>query len=124
MGEPPPIHWEETTVLDHSRGQESLLKEAIQIQMTCGEALEMRRTGNPWLLDHHDGQAGREEQSLQPPMTSSAMHGYIRNSSILFTLFHFHPDDDWSIQSKYWQKLKLVADNLLVHSCRSQLKNH
>ena len=28
-----PIHWEETTVLDHSRGQELLVKEALHIQM-------------------------------------------------------------------------------------------
>ena len=29
-----PIDWEETTVLDHGRGQELLLKEALHIQMT------------------------------------------------------------------------------------------
>ena len=29
-----PIHWEETTVLDHGRGQELLVKEALHIQMT------------------------------------------------------------------------------------------
>ena len=28
------IHWEETTVLDHDRGQELLVKEALHIQMT------------------------------------------------------------------------------------------
>ena len=28
------IHWEETTVLDHGRGQELLVKEALHIQMT------------------------------------------------------------------------------------------
>ena len=27
-------HWEETTVLDHGRGQELLVKEALHIQMT------------------------------------------------------------------------------------------
>ena len=27
------IHWEETTVLDHGRGQELLVKEALHIQM-------------------------------------------------------------------------------------------
>ena len=29
-----PIHWEETTVLDHGRGQELLMKEALHIWMT------------------------------------------------------------------------------------------
>ena len=29
-----PIHWEETTVLDHGGGQELLVKEALHIQMT------------------------------------------------------------------------------------------
>ena len=29
-----PIHWEETTVLDHGRGQKLLAKEALHIQMT------------------------------------------------------------------------------------------
>ena len=28
-----PIHWEETTVLDHNRGQEMLVKEVLHIQM-------------------------------------------------------------------------------------------
>ena len=32
-----PIHWEETTVLDHGRGQELLMKEALHIQMTPSE---------------------------------------------------------------------------------------
>ena len=27
------IHWEQTTVLDHGRGQELLVKEALHIQM-------------------------------------------------------------------------------------------
>ena len=31
------IHLEETTVLDHSRGQEPLVKEALHIQMTPSE---------------------------------------------------------------------------------------
>ena len=29
-----PLHWEETTVLDHGRGQELLVKEALHNQMT------------------------------------------------------------------------------------------
>ena len=32
-----PIHWEETTVLDHGRGQELLVKEALHIQMKTSE---------------------------------------------------------------------------------------
>ena len=32
-----PIDWEETRVLDHSRGQELLVKEALHIQMTPTE---------------------------------------------------------------------------------------
>ena len=31
------IHWEETTVLNHGRGQELLEKEAVHIQMTLSE---------------------------------------------------------------------------------------
>ena len=31
------IDWEETTVLDHGKGQELLLKEALRIQMTPSE---------------------------------------------------------------------------------------
>ena len=34
MGEPP---WEETTTLDHGRGQELLVKEALHIQMMAAE---------------------------------------------------------------------------------------
>ena len=29
-----PIHWEKTAVVDHGRGQELLVKEALHIQMT------------------------------------------------------------------------------------------
>ena len=32
----------------------------------------------------------------------TVVHGY-KNSSICLHFFHFHPDDDWSIQSKGWQ---------------------
>ena len=35
---------------------------------------------------------------------------------MLFAPLHFHPDDDWNIQSKRCQlisKLKMVPDNLL-----------
>ena len=31
------IHWEETIILDHGRGQELLVKEALHIQMTPAE---------------------------------------------------------------------------------------
>ena len=36
-----PIHLEETTVLDHGRGQELLVKEALHIQMTRSTSIEM-----------------------------------------------------------------------------------
>ena len=58
-----PIHWE-TTILDHGRGQELLVKEALHIHAddTCGRAFQLRwRTGSPWLLDHCDEEAGGEE---------------------------------------------------------------
>ena len=32
-----PIHWEETIVLDHGRGQELLVKEALHIQVKPSE---------------------------------------------------------------------------------------
>ena len=61
-----PIHWEETTVLDHGRGQELLVKEALHIQMTPVEE-RLNRDGGlevpTWLLDRCDEEAGREEQS-------------------------------------------------------------
>ena len=66
-GKPPPIvHWVETTVLDYGREQEVLVKEALHIQMTPSEE-RFNRDGRlevPWLLDHCDEEAGREEQSL------------------------------------------------------------
>ena len=37
MGNYHPIYWEETTVLDHGRGQELLVKEALYIHMTPSE---------------------------------------------------------------------------------------
>ena len=66
-GKPPPIvHWVETTVLDYGREQEVLVKEALHIQMTPSEECFNRdgRLEVPWLLDHCDEEAGREEQSL------------------------------------------------------------
>ena len=54
-----PIDWEETTVLDRGRGQELLVKEALHIQMTPSE----EHFRSPWLLDHCDEEAGREEKS-------------------------------------------------------------
>ena len=67
-GKPPPIiHWVETTVLDHGREQEVLVKDALHIQMTPSEE-HFNRDGRlevpAWLLDHCDEQAGREEQYL------------------------------------------------------------
>ena len=32
-----PIHWEKTTILDHGRGQEMFVKEALDIQMILAE---------------------------------------------------------------------------------------
>ena len=45
------IHWKDTTVLDHGRGQELLVKEALHTQMTPSEEVPgcwsavMRRQG-------------------------------------------------------------------------------
>ena len=60
------FHWEETTVLNHGREQELLVKEALHIQMTPSEECFNRDGGleSPWLLDHCDEEAGTEEQSL------------------------------------------------------------
>ena len=55
-----PIHWEETTVLDHGRekgvvGEESL----AHPDDTCGRALQLRwRTESPGLLDCCDEEPG------------------------------------------------------------------
>ena len=60
-----PIHWEETTVLDHGRGTGVVGEGGLAHPGdTCGRALQPRwRTGSPWLLDRCDEEAGREEQS-------------------------------------------------------------
>ena len=60
-----PIHWEEITILDHGRGQELLVKEALHHpDDILRRVLQMRwRTRNLWLLDHCDEEAGRKEQS-------------------------------------------------------------
>ena len=60
-----PINWEETTILDHGRGQELLANEAPHHpDDILRRALQMRwRTRNPWLLDHCDEEAWRKEQS-------------------------------------------------------------
>ena len=51
------IYWEETTVLDHGRGQELLVVKDIQM---IPSVLQLKwRTGSPWLLDHCDDEAGR-----------------------------------------------------------------
>ena len=81
------MHWEETTVLDHGRGQKLSVKEALHIQMT---------TGSPWLLDCCDEKARREEQS------SPTFDLKLRASSVI----HGYSDiglNDWSIQLKCWQ---------------------
>ena len=60
-----PIDWEEMTVLDHSRGEELLVKEGLLIQMTPSEE-HFNRDGGlelPDLLDCCDEEVGREEQS-------------------------------------------------------------
>ena len=56
-----PINWEETTVLDHGRGQELFVKEALHIQMTPSEERfnQVRGLEVPWLLDCCDEGAGR-----------------------------------------------------------------
>ena len=76
------IHWEQTTVLDHGRGQELLVKEALHIQMKSAST-EME-DWSPWLLDCCDEKAGREKHSS--PTFDKTM-----------TFSHFHPEDDWSI---------------------------
>ena len=44
------------------------------------------------------------------------------NSNVCSHFFHFHPDDDWSIQSKHWQVIFWAQlDNLF---CSSQLRSH
>ena len=49
-------------MLDHGRGQELLLKEALHIQRTPSEE-RFNQDEDWWLLDHLDEEAGREEQS-------------------------------------------------------------
>ena len=60
-----PIHWEETAVLDHGRGQELMVKEALHIQMTPVEEHFNRDGGlevpGCWTAVMRR-QGGREEQ--------------------------------------------------------------
>ena len=44
------IHWEETTTLDHGKGQELLVKKALHIQMTAVEE-RFNRDGGLEVLD-------------------------------------------------------------------------
>ena len=51
--------------------------------------------------------------------TSSSTHSLSINSNAC-SHFHFHPDDDWTIQSnidKLFSQLKLVTDNLSIYIC-------
>ena len=87
------IHWEETTVLDHGREQELLVKEALHNQMTPAEEHFDRDggLGSPWFLDRCDEEAGREEQSspmfdLQRCISSNA---WLYNSNVCSHLFTF-----------------------------------
>ena len=54
-------------MLDHGRGQEVLVKEALHIQMTPSE----ERFN--WLLDHCDEEAGRESNPHRP-LTSNDVY--------------------------------------------------
>ena len=59
-----PIHWEETTVLDHGRGQELLVKGALH---TLRGPLQLPRwrTGTTCLhVDRCDEETGREELAI------------------------------------------------------------
>ena len=51
-----PIHWEETTVLDHGRGQELFAHPDGTLR---GELQPSWMIGSPWLLDCCDKEAGR-----------------------------------------------------------------
>ena len=63
LGESPSGRLGETTVLDQGREQKLLVKEALHIQMTPRALQPGWRTESPWLLDHCDEEAGRDEQS-------------------------------------------------------------
>ena len=58
------IHWEETTVLDHGRRQELLVKEALRTLRGPLQLLRWR-TGTAWLhVDHCDEETGSEELAI------------------------------------------------------------
>ena len=77
-----PIDWEETTMLDHGRGQELLVKEALNIQRTPSEE-----------RFNWDG-------GLEVPGCWIAVMRRQGGRSNPHRPLTFHPDDDWSIQSK------------------------
>ena len=97
MGEPPPIHWEETIVLNHGRGQEPLVKQALQIPMTRSEKVLSRDEGLevPGCWTTMMGRQGGRSNPYKPLTSNDVFrNAWLYTSSILFTLLHFHPDDD------------------------------
>ena len=74
-----PISWEETTVLDHGRGQELLVKEALHIQMILSEE-RFNRDGGLEVPGCWTTVMRREEQSSLTfdfqLRVSSVVHGY------------------------------------------------
>ena len=92
-----PIHWEETTVLDHGRGQELLVKEALDIQMTPVEE-RFNRDGGLEVPDCWTAVMRRQGGRSNPhqPLTSNDVNPQYCmaiNSNVDLHFFHFRPDD-------------------------------
>ena len=70
-----PNHWEETTVLDHGRGQELLVKEALHIQMTPVEE-RFNRDGGLEVPGYWTAEMRRQGGRSNPhrPLTSSDVY--------------------------------------------------
>ena len=73
------IHWEETAVLDHDRGQELLVKQALHIQMTPPEEHFKWEGGLEFFGYWNTVMRSKEDQSL---LTFDLQSG-IQDSSIM-----------------------------------------
>ena len=93
-------------ILEHGRGQELLVKEALHIQMTPVE-VRFNRDGelevpSCWTAVMRQGGRSNPHQHLTSNDVYPRYYMTI-NSNIVSHFFHFRPDDDLSIQSKRQQ---------------------
>ena len=117
------IHWEETTMLDHGRGQE------LWWRRPCTSRWHPQRSASTEMEDWKSLVAGllwyggREGEAiltdLWPPMTCILSSAWLWNSNVYSHFFHFRPDDDWTFGwniGKLFPELKLVTGNFFNYA--------